>query len=104
MIAIFKDLHMEELDTIKTKGEEYSGSKDVFRNFKDTSTGLELTKEKILWIFLRKHLDAILHYIKTGKTVSSETIWGRILDARVYLGILTCMAIDSHKEEEPPDG
>lgn len=71
-----------------TKGKEYSLSQeDVNNNFKRLGLELNLSPNKILWIFLKKHLDAILNYINTGK-VESEEIEGRIVDAINYLFIL----------------
>ena len=93
MIEIFKDLQAEENKILKTKGKEYSGDNNSLRNFIECGKELDLSKEEVLWVFLKKHMDAILSYIKQGKTLSDESIWGRILDARVYLGILACMTM-----------
>ncbi len=74
-----------------TKGKEYSLSgEDVNNNFKRLSAELGIPPQKILWIFLKKHLDAVLNYINTGK-VESEHIDGRIADAVNYLLILSSL-------------
>jgi hypothetical protein len=39
-------------------------------------------------IYLLKHMDSIRNYVLTGKESSTETIMGRIQDARNYLLLL----------------
>jgi len=56
-----------------------------------------LPPEVILWVYLKKHMDSILSYIRTGK-VYSESIDGRITDARNYLFLLRAL-IEEKKED-----
>lgn len=74
-----------------TKGEEYTQrDTDALENFKRVGKQLNLPPDKILMVYLQKHLDAISSYIKTG-TVLSEPIQGRIHDAILYLMLLSAM-------------
>lgn len=85
-IAGFLEGHCFKL--LATKGVEYTLSGlDVNNNFKRLGNELNLDPNKVLWIFLKKHLDAILNFINNGK-VESEPIEGRIADAVNYLLIL----------------
>jgi len=97
MKDIFNHLFYLEEYILDTKGNEYSGENNVLRNFEDLSNDINLTQEKILWIYLKKHLDAIKSYINIEKELSSETIKNRIIDARVYLGILYCMILNEKR-------
>ena len=76
---------------LQTKGTEYSrGEEDVNSNFKRLSEELGIESKQVLYIYLKKHLDAISYYIKTNE-VKSEPIEGRIADAINYLLILASL-------------
>lgn len=89
----------EEREVLKLKGSDYSDAKGGNRlsNFERLSKRLDSTPEKILAVYLMKHIDAILTYCKDGQ-VSSEGIEGRILDARNYLALLRLMIESSKKD------
>ena len=70
------------------KGEEYCrGSKDVLENFKRVAHGCGLTPMQAWFVYAHKHFDSIANYVRTGKTVSNETIISRIDDLEVYLNL-----------------
>ena len=77
----------EEKAISLTKGKEYTQGKDRLDNFKRLAAELDISPLKVLWVYLKKHLDSIAHYVRTEK-VLSEPIQGRIKDARVYLSLL----------------
>lgn len=79
----------EEREIARTKGREYTQG-DRLDNFKRIGAELGISPKKVLWVYLKKHLDAIATYIKTDR-IFSEPIQGRILDARVYLCLLRCL-------------
>jgi hypothetical protein len=60
---------------------------DVFRNFSDTASLLDLTKEQVLLIFAKKHFDGIAAYVK-GHRSQREDVRGRICDLIVYMCLL----------------
>lgn len=90
-VDFYKTLVEEEVKIFTDKGREYSGNNNRFNNFQRLGQELELPPEKILWIYLKKHLDSILSYINLEKELSSEPIIGRINDARNYLALLAGM-------------
>lgn len=83
---ILDRMHDEEKKIAATKGKEYTQG-DRLDNFKRIGIELGISPKKVLWVYLKKHLDSIASYIKTEQ-VLSEPIDGRILDARVYLCLL----------------
>lgn len=92
---VFKYLMQTTFDSLKklssTKGVEYAGSEDRLANFKRLEKRLNLSQEKILLVYLTKHLDSIDTYVKNigARNVSlSEPIEGRIDDAILYLILL----------------
>jgi len=88
----FDKLVEQELLLIESKGIEYSGEGDRFRNFKRIGNELDISPEKICFVYLRKHIDGILDYLNKldsgEEIVQSEPIIGRIQDARNYLALL----------------
>ncbi len=79
-------IHEEEIAIGKTKGKEYTQG-DRLDNFKRLAQELNISPEKVLWVYLKKHMDSISNWVKAGETLS-EPIESRILDARVYLALL----------------
>ncbi len=82
-------MHEEEMAIARTKGKEYTQG-DRLDNFKRIGAELGIDPKKVLWVYLRKHIDSIASFIKEEK-VLSEPIEGRIMDARVYLCLLRCL-------------
>lgn len=68
-------------------------SENAFGNFERLAKELDLPREKVLWIFFKKHLDGILSHIK-GHRSQREPVEGRIKDAIVYLILLQGMVED----------
>lgn len=83
---LMQQMFDEELSIARTKGKEYTQG-DRLDNFKRIGAELGINPKKVLWVYLKKHLDSIASYIKSEK-VLSEPIEGRIMDARVYLTLL----------------
>lgn len=93
-IALINDLQ----NTRESGQKEYAhGEEDnVFNNFARLAKDLNLDQKKVLWIYLRKHLDGILAAIN-GHMSQREPVSGRIMDAIVYLSLLGAMFIDEIK-------
>jgi len=101
-IELYKKMEEKEHEIMWTKGKEYTQSDqetDMFANFHRTAKDLGLDPKQVCWIFLRKHLDSIVSYIKDGKEHSDEKIEGRITDARNYLAILNGIIQEQKKEK-----
>lgn len=69
---------------------------NALANFERLASELEIPREKVLWIYFRKHLDGIKAHIN-GFTSQREPVQGRIKDAIVYLMLLYCMVEDNEK-------
>lgn len=105
----FQSLIDFQFETIRkltaTKGEEYAnnestGAADQHVNFRRQAGELNLTPEKILGVYLNKHLDAIKSYIRTERFLS-EPIESRIDDAILYLILLRGLVIDRQEAADP---
>lgn len=87
-----------ELQKLREAGQkEYAHDTDnAFRNFEAIASRLNISQEKVLWIYLTKHMDGILAHIN-GHTSQREDVTGRIHDAVVYLCLLKGMIVESRK-------
>jgi len=70
---------------------EYAHEEDnAFRNFEQTGRDINLDRKRVLYIFMKKHLDGIVAAIN-GHVSQREPVEGRICDAIVYLILLAGM-------------
>ena len=76
------------IDLTRTKGREYANSDDQLANFKRLGEQLGLSPEKVIMVYLTKHLDSINSYVRNPEQDLSEPIDGRIDDAILYLILL----------------
>ena len=83
------------LEINQTKGREYArGDDDALANFKRHAEALGLRPEQVWAVYAGKHWDAIMSYVKEGRTQSEETIDGRIHDLMLYALILLGLVHD----------
>ena len=87
-------------DIIKTRDagqKEYARTDiNVFANFERVAEQMNVPREKVLMTYFLKHVDGISAYINGHKS-QREDVYGRIIDAIVYLLLLRGMLyIDEH--------
>lgn len=90
-LVMLEKMESEEHSIMGTKGMEYTQGDlrtDRLANFYRLGEELNLDPKMVLWIYLKKHLDSIVCFIKQGREYSDESIEGRIHDARNYLCLL----------------
>ena len=67
---------------------EYAQDEDnVFANFERVGDTLKISREKVLMVYLLKHIDGISAYTNGHKS-QREDVRGRLTDAIVYLCLL----------------
>lgn len=95
-MAVLMSYIFNECQATREDGQkEYAHADDnAFRNFEETGKDLGIEREKVLWIFLNKHLDGIKAYLNGHKS-QREDVRGRIKDAIVYLCLLWGMIGES---------
>ena len=88
----------DELRGLRSAGQdEYAhGEDNAFGNFERTGAELGISREMVLLVFLKKHLDGIASWVKGHKS-QREDVRGRINDAMVYLAILRGMVEDRQR-------
>ena len=93
-VVLLGEMEQDERAIMDVKGMEYTqgdAAKDRLANFYRLAAELDTDPKAILWVYLKKHLDSIVCYIKQGKEYSEEKIEGRIHDARNYLALLMAL-------------
>ena len=82
----------DEVTEMRDAGQkEYAHTEDnVFANFERVADLTGVSREKVLLVYLLKHIDGISAYIKGHKS-QRESVNGRITDAVVYLMLLKGM-------------
>ena len=86
------DKVFEECRELRDAGQkEYAHDVDnAMANFERIGAEMDLSREQILWVYARKHIDGIAAYIKGHKS-QREGVEGRINDLIVYLVIFRGM-------------
>ena len=86
---------IDQVKSTRDQGQKEYAHTDlnVFANFRRTGKQLGISKEKVLMIFLLKHMDGIIAHIN-GHESQREDIRGRIKDAIVYLTLYWGMVED----------
>lgn len=78
---------------------EYAGGDNALGNFERGGAEMEIPREKVWYIFAKKHWDGIASFIR-GYRSQREDVRGRIVDLIVYLVLLWAM-IDDDEESTP---
>lgn len=91
----------EECQKLREQGQAEYARKDenCFANFERTAEYLKLDRERILMVFLMKHMDGIAAYVN-GHVSQRENIRGRIGDAITYLCLLRGMIEQKESNEQ----
>ena len=67
---------------------EYARKSDnAFANFERVGDNLNISREKVLLVYLLKHIDGICSFVEGHKS-QREDVRGRLTDAIVYLCLL----------------
>ena len=86
---------MEISKTRESGQKEYAHNKDnVFADFERIGEAVGISREKVLMVYLLKHVDGIKAYVNGHKS-QREDVRGRITDIIVYLMLLWGMIEDN---------
>ena len=88
----FFDHIIADVKSTRDEGQkEYARTEgNIFANFERVGDCLKIDREKVLMVYLLKHIDGIGSYIDGHKS-QREDVTGRIKDAVVYLLLLWAM-------------
>ena len=89
----------KELQQARDAGQKEYAHHDnnVFANFERVAERLNISPEKVLMVYLLKHIDGITAYIEGHKS-QREDVRGRITDTIVYLVLLWGMIEEKNDE------
>ena len=74
-------------------------SSNAFANFERVSDYIDSTREKVLMVYLLKHIDGISSFVNGHKS-QREDVRGRITDAIVYLCLLWGMIEEENERKK----
>src|SRR3954465_11238005 len=94
-VAKLMDEVFAQCQTTRDAGQkEYAHDEaNALRNFEQTGAELQIPREKVWYIFAKKHWDGVLAWIN-GHRSQREDVRGRIKDMIVYLVLLWAMVDD----------
>lgn len=75
------------LDIQEKKGRDYMVDGDVWKDVIEEAADLEITPERLMFIFMHKHYKAVRRFCTKGR-VESEPIEGRLTDLVNYASML----------------
>ena len=88
MSTLIKKIFLQIQETRESGQKEYAREIDnAFANFERIGKNLNLSREKVLLVYLLKHIDGICAYVDGHKS-QREDVRGRITDVIVYLCLL----------------
>tara|TARA_R100000808_G_scaffold24947_1_gene59734 strand:+ start:929 stop:1270 length:342 start_codon:yes stop_codon:yes gene_type:complete len=88
MGTLIKKIFLKIQETRESGQKEYARDIDnAFANFERIGKNLNITREKVLLVYLLKHIDGICSYVE-GHESQREDVRGRLTDAIVYLCLL----------------
>tara|TARA_R110002020_G_scaffold90061_2_gene219548 strand:+ start:748 stop:1041 length:294 start_codon:yes stop_codon:yes gene_type:complete len=70
---------------------------NAFANFERVADHIDSSREKVLMVYLLKHIDGISSYVNGHKS-QREDVRGRITDSIVYLCLLWGMVEDTENQ------
>lgn len=90
-VADLVDLVFKEISFLREAGQkEYAGGENALGNFERLAGMLGINREKVLFVYMMKHIDGINAYIN-GHLSQREPVESRINDVIVYLILLRAM-------------
>ena len=91
---------LKQAKQIHSQGQKEYAHDDtnVFANFERVASNLNVSREKVLLVYLLKHIDGICSHVD-GYETQRDSIFGRLTDAIVYLCILWAMIEESQQGE-----
>lgn len=104
-IEFFRKEFEKMMEISATKGVEYANDDhDANNNFKEIGKQLSMTPEQVLWVYVKKHLQAVESYLRRGSVLSNEPIEGRIHDIILYNFILLSLLEEKKMYDKYPPG
>lgn len=86
------------IDIFSSKGLDYGEDDDRLAEFRETARENETTPEKVLYIYVSKHLRSIRKHCN-GRSLKGEPVEEKILDVACYMMLLYKMARERSSQE-----
>lgn len=76
---------------LNRKGADYTVAGDALLEITQVAEQLKITPEQVLWVYMCKHLSALLKWLQEGELIT-ETIGERLCDIANYCALLDVFA------------
>jgi hypothetical protein len=97
--VLVEDARERQDELLDAKGRDYTrGNPDRLANFKRWAAELDVAPLKVLGIYMGKHMDSVIAFIKSGGQSESEPIAARIDDLHNYLYLLEALIQDENEK------
>lgn len=93
-----RDFFREAEAILIAKGKDYNPTGIAFEDIKQTAKDLGVVPEKVLWVFMTKHIAAVRSYIEKG-AVASEPVDGRLKDLANYCAMMAVLIGDKNLDK-----
>ena len=99
-MKVIMDKIFKEIQKMREAGQKEYARKhsNAFANFERVGSNLNISREKVLLVYLLKHIDGICSHVD-GHVSQREDVRGRITDTIVYLCLLWGMIENNEKEK-----
>ena len=96
MTSLMEKVIIPEIKETRASGQaEYARTDtDVLANFKRIGKTLNMDPDKVIAVYLLKHIDGVISYID-GHQSQREAVTGRLTDIIVYCCLLWASALDT---------
>lgn len=101
---LMNNIFADALIIAEQKGADYTkGSTDALANFKEGGKAIGINPKEVCWVFMNKHYQAIINYVRTDGKSESEPISERIKDMINYLVLLQAIITEETNISELPE-
>lgn len=84
------------------KGADYEVAGDAMKEITQLAEQLSITPEQVLWVYMYKHLSALLNYLQRG-ALQTESARERLRDIANYCALMSLFVESAENIEKPEE-
>ncbi len=101
LLQLADDLHVEEVDILRGKGQEYTTGKaeeESLYNFLKVAELLDLDPLQVAMVYMTKHFFSLCNYAQSQETPSGESVRDRVHDLRNYAIFILALTLEAEAD------
>jgi len=87
---------------LNRKGSDYTVEGDALKEITQVAGHLAVTPEQVLWVYMYKHLAALLNYLQRG-ALQTESARERLRDIANYCALMSLFVESAENIEKPEE-